>query len=80
MLSRWRQRVDRIARIRFSDADTADERIYKEPVNLSALLIGVLSCLWVYRAQSPSVLGALALWSHSSVSHRPPNETRGLAA
>jgi hypothetical protein len=44
MLMHWRQRVERITRLGISDADTTDERIYKEAVNLSALIILVLAC------------------------------------
>jgi adenylate cyclase len=61
MVSRWRQRVARIAQVGASDADTADERIYKEAVNLSALLIGVLSCVWV------ATYAALGLWVSAAI-------------
>jgi hypothetical protein len=40
---RWREYVDRCARLGISDSDAADQRIYKEATNLSALLIAVLS-------------------------------------
>jgi adenylate cyclase len=61
MLSRWRQRVARIAQVGASDADTPDERIYKEAVNLSALLIGVLSCVWV------ATYAVLGLWVSAAI-------------
>ena len=61
MVSRWRQRVVRIAQVGASDADTPDERIYKEAVNLSALLISVLSCAWV------ATYAALGLWVSAAI-------------
>ena len=61
MVSRWRQRVARIAQVGASDADTPDERIYKEAVNLSALLISVLSCAWV------ATYAALGLWVSAAI-------------
>jgi adenylate cyclase len=61
MVSRWRQRVARIAQVGASDADTPDERIYKEAVNLSALLIGVLSCVWV------ATYAVLGLWVSAAI-------------
>ena len=61
MVSRWRQRVARIAQVGASDADTPDERIYKEAVNLSALLIGGLSIVWV------ATYAALGLWVSAAI-------------
>jgi class 3 adenylate cyclase len=61
MLSRWRQGLDRLARVGISDADTADERIYKEAVNLSALLISVLACFWV------TTYAVLGLWVSAAI-------------
>jgi adenylate cyclase len=61
MISRWRQRVARIAEVGASDADTPDERIYKEAVNLSALLIGVLACIWV------ATYAVLGLWVAAAI-------------
>jgi class 3 adenylate cyclase len=61
MLVRWRQRVERISRLGISDADTADERIYKEAANLSALIILVLACFWV------GTYAALGLWLSAAI-------------
>ena len=61
MVSRWRQRVARIAQVGASDADTPDERIYKEAVNLSALLISVLSFAWV------ATYATLGLWVSAAI-------------
>jgi adenylate cyclase len=61
MLVHWRQRVERIARLGISDADTSDERIYKEAVNLSALIILVLACFWV------GTYAALGLWLSAAI-------------
>jgi adenylate cyclase len=61
MLSRCRQLVDGVARCGVSDADTAEERIYKEATNLSALLIGVLACFWV------GTYAALGLWLSAAI-------------
>jgi adenylate cyclase len=61
MLPRWRQRVARIARLGVSDADAADERIYKEATNLSAVLILVLACFWV------GTYAALGLWLSAAI-------------
>jgi class 3 adenylate cyclase len=53
--------VERIARLGISDADTGDERIYKEAVNLSALIIVVLACFWV------GTYTALGLWLSAAI-------------
>jgi adenylate cyclase len=51
----------RVARVGISDADTADERIYKEAVNLSALIIVALACFWV------GTYAALGLWLSAAI-------------
>jgi class 3 adenylate cyclase len=61
ILSRCRLLVDRVARLGISDADTGDERIYKEAVNLSALIIVVLACFWV------GTYAALGLWLSAAI-------------
>jgi adenylate cyclase len=61
VLSRWRQRIERVARLGISDADTTDERIYKEAVNLSALIILVLACFWV------ATYTTLGLWLSAAI-------------
>jgi adenylate cyclase len=61
MLPRSRQWIDRIARTGVSDADTADERISKEAVNLSALLMAVLACFWVV------TYALLGLWLSAAI-------------
>jgi hypothetical protein len=53
--------VERLARLGISDADTADERIYKEAVNLSALIIVALACFWV------AIYAALGLWLSAAI-------------
>src|SRR5919199_6796627 len=61
MLLRSRLIVDAVARIGISDADGADERIYKQAVNLSALIMGVLAFWWV------GTYAALGLWLSSGI-------------
>ena len=61
MLSRCRVLVDEVARLGISDADTADERIYKEATNLSALLTSVLACFWV------GTYALLGLWLSAAI-------------
>jgi adenylate cyclase len=61
ILSRCRRGIDWVARLGIPDADTADERIYKEAVNLSALLITVLACFWV------GTYAALGLWLSAAI-------------
>jgi adenylate cyclase len=61
ILSRCRHLVDGVARLGIPDADAADERIYKEAVNLSALLIGVLACFWV------ATYAVLGLWESAAI-------------
>jgi len=61
MLSRWRQWVDRVARLGVADAGSTDERIYREATNLSALLILVLACFWV------ATYATLGLWLSAAI-------------
>jgi class 3 adenylate cyclase len=61
MLLRCRQRIEWIAQLGVSDADTAEERTYKEAVNLAALLIGVLAFGWV------ATYSALGLWISAAI-------------
>jgi adenylate cyclase len=61
MLSRCRRGIEWVARVGISDGDTADERIYKEAVNLSALLISVLACFWV------GTYAVLGLWLSAAI-------------
>jgi adenylate cyclase len=61
MLSRCRKWIERIARVGVTAADPADERIYKEAVNLSALIPGVLACFWVV------TYALLGLWVSAAI-------------
>jgi adenylate cyclase len=61
MLSRGRQRIERIARFGIPADDAADERVYKEAVNLAAVLIGVLAFVWV------GTYAALGLWVSAAI-------------
>lgn len=61
MLVRWRQGVERLARLGIADTDLPDERIHKEAVNIAAFLITLLAFVWV------GTYAALGLWISAAI-------------
>jgi len=61
MVLRLKRVVDRIARVGISERDSPEERIYKEAVNLAALIMSVLACFWVV------TYAVLGLWLSSVI-------------